>query len=108
MIRRNAHVIDIAPRCSLLALLPLAARAEPVQASYDAYAAGLNVIKMEPRFDVGADAYRVRLDYRTAGAFSLVFRGRAGHHRRGRASPAAASMPQRFFSARHAARAAAA
>ena len=56
----------------LLTMLPLVALAEPVQASYDAYAAGLNVLKMDATIDVGPASYRVRLAYRTAGAFSLV------------------------------------
>jgi hypothetical protein len=59
--------------CLLLLLLPIAVRAQPVRASYEAYAAGLNVIAVDSEFDIRPDRYRLRIAYRTTGAFSLVF-----------------------------------
>ena len=57
--------------CLLLLALPLAARCEPVEAHYAAYAAGLNVLNMEVRLDLSPVSYRLQLEYRTAGTFGL-------------------------------------
>lgn len=57
-----------------LLLLPLAARAETATAHYAAYAAGLNVVVMDARFDLSPTEYRLQLDYRTTGAFSVFVR----------------------------------
>ncbi|HYZ64374.1 MAG TPA: DUF3108 domain-containing protein [Acetobacteraceae bacterium] len=57
-----------------LLLLPIVAQASPVQASYDAYAAGLNVVVMDTSFDVQPDRYRVHIGYRTAGTFGVFLR----------------------------------
>lgn len=48
--------------------------AAAVEAHYEAYAAGLNVVSMDARFDIGADRYRVELDYKAVGAFGVVAR----------------------------------
>ena len=86
------------PLTAALLLLPLAARADPVQASYAAYAAGLNVLDMDATFDVTPTQYQARLDYHTAGAFSFVLRSSqdttvSGRFDQGRA------VPIRFYSA---------
>jgi Protein of unknown function (DUF3108) len=57
--------------CLFLLLFPLAAQADPVQAHYDAYAAGLNVLSLDAGLDVSPSSYRLRLDYHTTGAFGL-------------------------------------
>jgi len=80
-----------------LVLLPAAARADPVQASYAAYAAGLNVINVGAAFDVTPARYRVHLTYRTAGAFGLVVRGQQDTTVEGQ-FVAGRAAPQRFFS----------
>ncbi len=47
-----------------------------IQAYYEAYAAGVNVIDVEAAFTVDADRYEIRLDYRTVGAFGLLLSSR--------------------------------
>ncbi len=74
------------------------ARAEPVQASYAAYAAGLNVINMDAAFDVAPARYRVHLVYRTAGAFGALVSGQQDTMVEGRFAEGRA-VPQRFYSA---------
>lgn len=83
--------------CLGLLFVPAAARADPVQASYAAYAGGLNVMNLDASFDVAPTQYRARLNWRTAGAFSLAVSGGQetsveGHFARGRA------VPHRFYS----------
>ena len=56
----------------LVALLFSATPAQALEAHYQAYAAGLNVIEMDARFDIGADRYKIELDYRTVGSFGLL------------------------------------
>jgi hypothetical protein len=54
--------------------LVLAVSASPalaVQAHYEAYAAGLNVLDMDADFDVHPDTYRVKLEFRTVGGLRL-------------------------------------
>lgn len=79
--------------CLLLLLFPLAARADPVQAHYDAYAAGLNVVALDASLDVSPSSYRLSLDYRTTGAFGLLVHSQLettveGAFAAGRAEPA--------------------
>ncbi len=75
-----------------------AARAEPVQASYAAYAAGLNVINMDAAFDIAPARYRVHLVYHTAGTFGALVRGQQDTTVEGRFAEGRA-VPQRFYSA---------
>ncbi len=60
--------------CLALSLLPIGVRAETATAHYAAYAGGLNVLVMDARFDLTPTDYRLQLDYRTTGAFSLFVR----------------------------------
>ena len=60
--------------CLALLLLPIGVRAETATAHYAAYAAGLNVLVMDARFDLTPADYRLQLDYRTTGALSLFVR----------------------------------
>ncbi len=55
----------------LLSLPILAARADPVQLHYNAYAAGLNVIALDAGLEVSPTRYRLRIDFHTTGAFGL-------------------------------------
>lgn len=68
-----------------------------VQAYYEAYAAGVNVVQMEAAFTVDPDRYAIRLDYRTVGAFGLLLSSRQNTVVEGRfvgTRPA----PERFYS----------
>lgn len=47
-----------------------------VEAHYEVYAAGLNVLELDANFDIVPDRYWVTLDYRTVGAFGLFSRSR--------------------------------
>lgn len=78
---------------SALCLRPAAA----LEVHYEAYAAGLNVVDMDADFDVGADRYRVRLDFHTVGGFSLLVRSAISSTTEGR-FVADRPVPQRFFS----------
>lgn len=60
--------------CLALFLMPIGVRAETATAHYAAYAGGLNVLVMDARFDLSPADYRLQLDYRTTGAFSLFVR----------------------------------
>jgi hypothetical protein len=55
----------------LLVALPQAVRADPVQAHYAAYAAGLNVLVMDASIDLSPQRYRLTVDFQTAGTFSV-------------------------------------
>ena len=77
----------------LLILLPISAHAEPIQAHYAAYAAGLNVVALDATIDLSPQRYRIDLLYRTIGAFGLIVRSRqdataVGTFVGGRAEPA--------------------
>jgi hypothetical protein len=80
-----------------LALLPFAARAEPIQVSYGAYAAGLNVVNMDAAFDVTPTRYRVHLVYNTVGTFGFVIRGHQDTTVEGQ-FVAGRAAPERFYS----------
>ena len=59
----------------LLLCLPALARAQqPVHAHYAAYAAGLNVLRLDADLAVGPRDYRVHLVYHTAGTVGALFR----------------------------------
>ena len=60
---------------TLLAASPGIARAEPVRATYAAYARGLNVLNLEADFALTATTYRVNIAYRTAGTVGAMFPG---------------------------------
>ncbi len=80
--------------CSLVASTP----ARAIDAYYEAYAAGLEVIDMDASLDVAPERYRMRLDYRTVGAFNLVMRSHQETTVEGRFM-GARPMPERFYSA---------
>ena len=81
-----------------LLLVVFAVPAEAVEVHYEAYAAGLNVVAMDADFDVTADRYRVKLDYRTVGGLSVLFSSRQSTTVEGRFVGDRA-VPQRFYSA---------
>lgn len=81
----------------LLLLLPGAAHAEAVRATYAAYATGLNVMNLEADFTLAPTAYRVHIVYRTAGTVGALFRGEQDTTVEGR-FVAGRPVPQRFFS----------
>ena len=81
-----------------LLLVVFAAPAGAVEVHYEAYAAGLNVIAVDADFDVSADRYRVKLEYRTVGGLSLVMSSRQSTTVEGRFAGGRA-VPQRFYSA---------
>ncbi|MDT7951755.1 MAG: DUF3108 domain-containing protein [Acetobacteraceae bacterium] len=83
--------------CLALLLLPAAVRAEPVAAHYNAYAAGLNVLVVDARFDLTPARYRLRLDYRTTGAFGVFVRSQQQTEVDG-ALEAVRAVPLRFTS----------
>jgi hypothetical protein len=56
------------------ALLAVPARAQSVQASYAAYAAGLNVVQLEAGFEITPSRYRVHVTYHTTGTFGMFLR----------------------------------
>ena len=68
-----------------------------VEAYYETYAAGVNVIDVDAQFDIQADRYRVLLDYRTVGAMNLVMRGQQRFTAEGRFLNDA-PVPGRFYS----------
>jgi hypothetical protein len=82
----------------LLALLLLPAPAAALDAHYEAYAAGVNVVDMDASFDVKADRYHVRIEYRTVGALGLVVSSRQATTVDGRFDAAGRAVPERFFS----------
>ena len=84
-------------RWVLLFGVVVSAPAGAVEAHYEAYAAGVEVIDMDASFDVGAERYRVRLDFRTVGALNLVVRSRSDTVVEGRFS-GGRMAPERFFS----------
>ena len=80
--------------------MPLPAAA--VEAHYEAYAAGIEVIDVDASIDVGVAAYRIRLDFRTVGALNLVLRSHQDTTVDGRivSGPGGErAEPARFFSA---------
>lgn len=83
-------------------LLPLmllhAVPAGAVDAYYETYAAGVNVIDVDAQFDIRADGYRILLDYRTVGAMNLVMGGRQRFTVEGRFTNDR-PVPSRFYSA---------
>ena len=65
---------------ALLALLiPLATQAQPAapaapaHLAFAVYAAGLNVMVVDSKVDIGRDDYRIDLSYRSAGVFGTLF-----------------------------------
>jgi hypothetical protein len=66
------------PRAALVLLallLPLAARAQdraPVHLRYSVYAAGVNVVDIDSKVDLGARGYRLDVAYHTVGLFGLL------------------------------------
>ena len=83
--------------CLALLLLPVTVLAETATAHYAAYAGGLNVLVMDARFDLTPADYRLQLDYRTTGAFSLFVRSQQSTVVQG-ALVAGKATPRRFTS----------
>lgn len=77
----------------LLSTVPAAA----VDAYYETYAAGVNVIDLDVQFDIRPDSYRMLMDYRTVGPLNLVFSGKQRFTAEGRFVKDAVA-PIRFFS----------
>ena len=86
------------PIAAALLFLPLAARADPVQVNYSAYAAGLDVLDMSASFDVTPTQYQARVDYHTVGALGFVLRSNQNTTVSGRFDQGR-PMPSRFYSA---------
>jgi hypothetical protein len=85
-------------RLHAVALLLLStAPAGAVEAYYETYAAGVNVIDVDAQFELAADRYRIQLDYRTVGALNLVMSGKQRFTADGRFISDRA-RPSRFFS----------
>lgn len=82
----------------LLSAPALSIPAAAVEAHYEAYAAGVNVIDMDASFDIQPTRYRVRLAYRTVGAVGLVVSGRQSTTVEGSFTSAGHPAPERFFS----------
>jgi hypothetical protein len=68
-----------------------------VEAHYEAYAAGLNVIDMDADFDVRPETYRVRLEFRTVGGLRLFLSSDISSQVEGRFD-GTRPAPTRFFS----------
>lgn len=83
--------------CLALSLMPIGVRAETASAHYAAYAGGLNVLVMEASFALSPAEYRLQLEYRTTGAFSLIVRSRQSTVVQGRLD-AGRAAPLRFTS----------
>ena len=84
-------------RCIVLLGLAVASPAGAVEARYEAYAGGLNVIDVDARFQVGADRYTVELETHTVGAFGLLMSSRQKTTVEGRFA-GSRPVPERFFS----------
>lgn len=89
-------IIRIAVCALVVAVLLLPGGAGAVEVHYDAYAAGVRVVSVDADFDVSAERYRVRLDYRTVGALSVVFGSRLASTATGR-FVATRAIPERFY-----------
>ena len=88
---------------ALVALLPSvrpAAAAEPTRAHYEAYAGGLNVLRMDADFTITAQDYRVHTVLRTAGTLSAVMRAEQDTTVQGR-FVGNRPQPARFYSYGH-------
>ncbi len=83
--------------CLAVSLLPFGVRAEPATAHYAAYAAGLNVLVMDARLELSPAEYRLQLDYRTTGAFSVFVRSQQSTVVQG-TLPGGKAAPVRFTS----------
>ncbi len=68
-----------------------------VEAHYEAYAAGVNVVDMDADFDVQPDQYRVRLEFQTVGGLRLFLSSHIASTVQGR-FVAGRPAPGRFYS----------
>lgn len=59
---------------ALMFVVPGLAVAQTVQAHYEAYSTGFNILRMDADFAITPNEYRVHLAYRTAGTLSAVVR----------------------------------
>lgn len=84
-------------RWAPLLMLVAAAPAGAVEAHYEAYAAGVEVIDVDAAFDLAPDRYHLKLDYHTVGAFNLVLRSHQETTVDGR-FVGNRPKPERFFS----------
>ncbi len=83
---------------AILLFLPTLAYAEPVQAHYAAYAAGLNVLVMDATLDVSPQRYRLEIGFKTAGTFALFIHSQIQSRVEGNFASSVAA-PSRFASA---------
>ncbi len=67
----------------LLATTPASAQVTRVRLSYDAYAAGIEVMQMQASFGLGPWNYHINVDYHTTGLVSLFYSGRQVNSVRG-------------------------
>lgn len=58
-----------------LALAPAPAAAQALRATYEVHAAGMVVMELDVRFELGADAYRVETRLRTRGIAAVIASG---------------------------------
>ena len=82
----------------LLAGLAPSARADPVQARYAAYVAGLNIVVLDAAIDISPQRYRLDIAFQTVGAAAAFVSGQARSHVEG-AFAAGIPAPTRFTSA---------
>ena len=82
----------------LVTTMAVAAPAGAVEAHYEAYAAGVDVISVDANIAVDAGTYRVAVGYRTVGAFGLLLRSAQQTTANGR-FVADRAVPERFYSA---------
>ena len=71
-------------RWSLCLLVLFAVPARAVEAHYQVYAAGLEVMDIDARFDLGPERYRVTVDFHTVGAFGFFMRSQQSTTAEGR------------------------
>lgn len=83
--------------CAAALSLPLPALAQGTTAHYAAYAAGLNVINLDARFELSPDLYRLQIEYQTAGTFGFFVRSQQTTTVTGGLSGGRA-VPRRFVS----------
>ena len=79
-------------RWSLCLLVLFAVPARAVEARYEVYAAGLEVMEVDAQYDLGPERYQVTIGFRTVGAFGFFMRSQmsttaTGRFVNGRAVP---------------------
>lgn len=82
---------------ALLLLLPLAAPAQSLRATYEVHAAGMVVLELEARFELGLDGYGVETRLRTRGLAAAIVPGQQVSRVEGGWNGVAA-LPARYLS----------